>query len=483
MRSMNMRAAIGCALVAATAAGCATNPVTGRRQLSLVSEAQEVQLGQQNAQAVSQEIGLVPDSALQRYVQSVGERLGKASERPNLPWTFRVIDDPTPNAFALPGGYIFVTRGLMDMMGSEAQLAAVLGHEIGHVTARHQVTMISRAQLAQLGLGIGSILVPQLQGLGNLASSGLQLLFLRYSRDAERQADALGFRYALGQLYDVREMEKVFVSLERSEQAQSKGRSPLPTWLATHPGEEERIADVRRRVAQLPAGAAPGKVEAATFVQRLNGLTYGEDPRQGYFQQSVFYHPELRFRLQFPSGWQTQNVPQAVTAASPRQDAIAQLTLAQQARSADEAARAFFSSQAVRPGQGGRTTVNGLPAVVVNFQAQTDQGVVAGYAAWIEYGGRVYQILTYTPAQLFGQYDTLFRSLIGSFAQVSDPAVLNVRPNRIAVVRISSAMTLAQFQSRYPSTIPIDQLAILNQVEGPASTLPAGTLVKRVVRS
>jgi predicted Zn-dependent protease len=189
---------VAAALVGGGAAACAVNPVTGRTQLSLVSEAQEVQLGRQSAAQVAQEIGLVPDSALQTYVQRVGGTLAAASERPNLPWTFRVVDDATPNAFALPGGFIFVTRGMMNMMTSEAELASVLGHEIGHVTAKHQVTMISRAQLAQLGVGLGSVLVPQLQSLGGLANTGLQLLFLRYSRDAERQADYLGFRYALG---------------------------------------------------------------------------------------------------------------------------------------------------------------------------------------------------------------------------------------------------------------------------------------------
>ena len=474
---------VAAALVVGGAAACAVNPVTGRNQLSLVSEAQEIQLGRQSAVQVSQELGLVPDSSMQAYVQRVGGALAAASERPNLPWTFRVVDDPTPNAFALPGGYIFVTRGLMAMMTSEAELATVLGHEIGHVTAKHQVTMISRSQLAQIGLGLGSVLAPQLQGLASAASTGLQLLFLRYSRDAERQADLLGFRYALGQHYDVREMASVFQALQRVEQAQAAqtGRSPVPTWAASHPGEAERIADVQRRVATVPAGQAT-RVEGPQYLQRLNGLLYGENPRQGFFQQNVFLHPDLRFRLTFPAGWKTQNLPQAVTGVSQRQDAMVQLTLAQQARSADEAARAFFSQQGVQAGQGGRTTVNGLPAVVVPFQAQAQQGVVAGMAAFIEYGGTVYQVLAYTPAQLYGQYQGLFQQVIGSFGPVSDPAVLNVRPNRVSIVRLPQAMTLAEFNRRYPSAIPIDELAIINQVAGGSSTLPAGALAKRIVR-
>jgi len=484
-RSTGSRAGrwVAAALVGGGAAACAVNPVTGRNQLSLVSEGQEIQLGQQSAQQVAQEIGLVQDSALQAYVQRVGSTLAAASERPNLPWTFRVVEDATPNAFALPGGYIFVTRGMMNLMTNEAELSSVLGHEIGHVTAKHQVTMISRAQLAQVGLGLGSVLVPQLQSLGGLANTGLQLLFLRYSRDAERQADLLGFRYALGQHYDVREMAHVFESLQRVEQAQQAktGRSPLPTYMASHPGEPARIADVERRAAQVPAGSAT-RVEGAPYLQRLNGLIYGENPRQGYFQGNVFLHPDLRFHVTFPQGWQTQNLPQAVTGVSQRQDAIVQLSLAQQSRSAGDAANRFFQQQGVQAGQGGQTTVNGLPAVVVYFQAQTQQGIVGGMVGFIEHGGNVYQLLAYSPAQLFQQYEGLFRGVIGSFGPESSAAVLNVRPNRVSIVRVPQAMTLAEFQRRYPSSIPIEELAIINQVQGPTATLPAGAMVKRIVR-
>jgi predicted Zn-dependent protease len=209
---------------------------------------------------------------------------------------------------------------------------------------------------------------------------------------------------------------------------------------------------------------------------------YGENPRQGYFQQNLFLHPDLRFHVAFPQGWKTQNLPQAVTGASPRQDAIVQLTLAEQSRSAGDAANRFFAQQGVQAGQGGQTTVNGLPAVVVYFQAQTQQGVVGGIVSFIEYGGHVYQILGYTPAQLAGQYEGLFRQVIGSFGPESNPEVLNVRPNRMSIVRVPQAMTLTEFNRRYPSAIPIEELAIINQVAGPTATLPAGAMVKRVVR-
>jgi len=471
-----VRARAAAALACVLAAGCATNPVTGRRQLALISEAQEIQLGRQSAQEVGQQLGLVDNAALQQYVQRIGEELARGSERPALPWTFRVVDDPTPNAFALPGGFIFVTRGMMNLIDSEAELAAVMGHEVGHVTARHSVTQISRGQLAQLGLGVGSIFFPEAaQTFGGLAQTGMQLLFLSYGRDAERQADELGFRYALRERYEVREMDDVFTTLLRLGQA--SGRSTLPSWAASHPAEPERIRSAQARADTVTT--RPLNVRREEYLARIDGLMYGENPRQGFFRDGVFLHPDLRFRIEFPQGWRTQNTPQSVNALAPQQDAVLQLTLAQ-GSGADDAARRFLSQQGIRPGQGGRQTVNGSPAVVTYFQAQTQQGVVGGMAAFIEHGGRVYQVLAFTPAQVFARHEPSFRRVIGSFAPVTDPAVLNVRPNRVDIVRTTRPMTLAQFNRQYPSVVPIAELAILNQVEGESTSLPAGSW-KRVI--
>jgi predicted Zn-dependent protease len=149
--------------LAGLAGACATNPVTGKQQLALVSEQQEIQLGRETDQQVVQQLGLYPDEDLQRYVDAVGQQLAADSERPELPWTFRVVDDASVNAFALPGGFIYLTRGIMTHFNNEAEMAAVLGHEIGHVTARHSVQQISRQQLASLGLGLGMILAPELR--------------------------------------------------------------------------------------------------------------------------------------------------------------------------------------------------------------------------------------------------------------------------------------------------------------------------------
>jgi len=464
--------------LAPVVAACATNPVTGKSELSLVSEQQEIQMGQQGAQQVAQEVGLVKDQALQNYLQTVGSGIASKSERPNLPWTFRAVDDPSPNAFALPGGYVFVTRGLLDLMNNEAELASVLGHEIGHVTARHSVHQMSEQQLAQLALGVGAILSPTVAQLGGAASQGLGLLFLKYSRDDERQADDLGFRYALNQGYDVRYMDDVFRSLQRLGEASKE--SPLPSWLATHPGEAERIQTIDSKLAQLqPAQLANTKVNAREYLQRVNGLVYGADPRNGFFQGNTFYHPDLRFQISLPSGWQGQNLSQAVIAVSPQQDGIIQLTLAQ-GNSPEAAARAFLSQQGIQAGQASQQTVNGVPAVASTFQAQTEQGVIQGLAAFFTYNGATYQVIGYAPAQRFGAYESAFRQSLGSFAPVTDSRVLNVQPKKLNVVSLPQQMTLAEFAQRNPSTIPLAELAIVNQVEDPNKALPAGTPVKQV---
>jgi len=474
----NARAAITSIALSLVIAACATNPVTGRSEISLISQDQEIQMGQQGAQQVVQEIGLVNDQALQNYVQQVGAALAAKSERPNLPWNFRVVDDPTPNAFALPGGFIFVTRGLLDLMNNEAELASVLGHEIGHVTAKHSVTQMSQQQLAQLGLGIGAILSPTVAQFGELASQGLGLLFLKYGRDDERQADDLGFRYALNQGYDVREMDDVFRSLQRI--GDGSKRSALPTWLATHPGEAERIQTINAKLAQLqPSQVSSLRTGEREFMQRVDGMVYGVNPRNGFFQGSTFYHPDLRFQMTFPNGWQGQNLTQAVVGVSQQQDAIIQLTLAQ-GNSPEAAARAFLGQQGIQAGQASTQTVNGIPAVASTFQAQTEQGVIQGLAAFFTYNGRTFQVLGYSPAQRFSAYADVFRGSLGTFAPVTDARILNVQPNTVDVVSLPQPMSLSQFAQRYPSTIPIAELAIVNQVEDANSQLPAGTLLKQV---
>jgi predicted Zn-dependent protease len=465
------------ALAAAAMASCATNPVTGQRQLALISESDEIAMGREASQEVEQTIGLVDNSELQAYVRRVAMPMAQASERPNLPWTFGVVDDPTPNAFALPGGFVYVTRGMTTLMRSEAEMASVLGHEIGHVTARHSVTAISRQQLAQLGLGIGGLLSSQLQRFGGLLGTGMGLLFLQNGRDAERQADDLGFRYALNRNYAMSEMSDVFRALERLEPAEG---SALPTFLSTHPSPGARVETIDAKVAALPSGSRGTIVREAEYLRQIDGLVYGEDPRQGFFREGEFVHPDLRFRFAFPRGWKGQNLKQAVVGVSPQQDAALQLTIVG-GRSPETAARQFSSQSGVSLTDAAAQNINGLPAVIGYFEAATDSGTVAGIISWVSYDGRTYQLLTYAPASAVSNHDSLFRQVVRSFGPLRDQAALNVRPNRINIVTLPDRLTLSEFNRRMPSAIQVDELAVINDVPSASTALPPGTLVKRVV--
>jgi predicted Zn-dependent protease len=459
------------------ASGCATNPVTGKSEISLVSESQEIAMGKEAAQQTIQSIGLVDDPQIQQYVSSIGMKMAAASERPNLPWEFHVVNDASVNAFALPGGFIFVTRGLLTYINDEAELATVVGHEIGHVTNRHSVQQISKAQLAQLGLGLGSVLSSDIAQYAGLASQGLQILFLKYSRDAENQADLAGFRYALNQNYDVREMANVFQTLDRVSASGGGGR--LPDWLATHPNPGTRIKNTEARLDTLHRDLSNTIIGREQYLGHIQGLAFGDDPRQGFFQGNRFYHPDLKFQLTFPEGWKTQNTPDAVVAVSPSQDAVIQLGLAGKA-SPREAAAKFLSQQGVRAGNGSSTSINGMPAASSYFEAQSEQGTIQGLVTFISYGGNTYGLLAYTGAGKLSTYDGVFKQATASFSEVRDPAILSVKPAKVEVVKLPKEMTLQQFNAQYPSSIPIEQLAIINEVDGAESVIPAGRMVKRV---
>jgi predicted Zn-dependent protease len=458
-------------------ASCSTNPATGKHQLALISEQQEIAMGKEADGQVQQQLGLYNDPELQAYVNRIGQRLAADSERPNLPWTFRVVDDPVVNAFALPGGFIYVTRGLMTHLTSEAELSSVLGHEIGHVTGRHSVEQMSKAQLAQIGLIAGMIVRPELANYGDLANTGLQLLFLKYGRDAERQADDLGLRYLDREGYDPRQMAEVFQTLERVSAQQKQGR--IPNWLSTHPAPGDRIQRVNAHIAESGRDFSQAKVGRETYLKAIDNVVFGQNPREGYFVGNTFIQPDLGFEIRFPQGWRTSNEKQAVGAMSPNQDAIVVVTLSDQ-RSPQAAAQQFFAQQGVQAGQSLRTDLGGLPAVARVFGVQTQSGELEGIAAFAEKDGKVYRILGYTSAQRFRNYSDEFSSSIGTFGPVRDRSALNVEPKRVDVVSLPSSMTLEEFARRYPSTVDLETVAIINQANA-NTRFPAGAEVKRVV--
>jgi predicted Zn-dependent protease len=443
-----------------------------------ISEGQEIRAGQRAARESARTLGLVADQALQDYVQQVGARLTETSERSQLPWTFRVLDDPMPNAFALPGGFVFVTRGLLGVVNSEAELAGVLAHEVGHVNARHGVQALGRQSGAELG--VWAVPVAELRSLDGGAAAGVGLLFAEHTADAERQADDLGLRYVLAAGYDVREVADVFAALGRLEGV--GGRSALPSWLTSHPDPGDRAEAAARRADAARESIDSLRQNRFEYLDQIEDLVYGHDPRQGFFRGATFFHPELRFRLQLPSGWRYRNLAQAVVATSPDRDAAIQLTIVEQTAPAEAAERFLGQSGVSATGDIATETVRGNLAVLVPFRVATGAGTAAGAAAWIAYGGRTYQIVGIAASQAANGHADTFREAARSFGPVTDARLLDVRPNRINIVRLGRTTTFDAFNRRYPSVVDAEEVALLNRVSGPSSRLRAGGRVKRVVK-
>jgi predicted Zn-dependent protease len=318
------------------------------------------------------------------------------------------------------------------------------------------------------------IVRPELARFGDLAQAGMSLLFLRFGRDAERQADDLGLRYMTKQDYDPRDAIEVFSMLDRVGEASGEGR--LPAWLSTHPAPEDRAQRIQAAIQQQ--GLAGTKEERREYLGHVEGMVFGDNPREGFFEGSTFYHPELRFRLQFPQGWKGQNQKQAVGATSPQEDAIVVLTLAP-GTSAEQAASQFLSQQGLRAGGAQRTSVQGLPAVTAVFQAATEQTVIAGRVVFLEYDGKVYRLLGYTPNDRFSAYDRVFSASLGSFGPLSDRRYIDVQPKRVKVVEIARPTTVSELHREQRATVTPEVLALINHVPT-GGTLPPGP-VKVVV--
>ncbi|MEX0690438.1 MAG: M48 family metalloprotease [Gemmatimonadales bacterium] len=472
MRFVALALAIGTA-----AGGCATNPATGRSQVMLISEAQEIAMGREYDQVIVASIGLYPDPALQTYIQRLGAQLAATGERPNLPWTFRVVDDPTVNAFAVPGGFIYVTRGLMAHLNSEAELAAVVGHEIGHVTARHTVSQMSNQQLAGLGLGIGSILSSDVARYADVAGAAVGILFLKHSRDDEREADDLGLRYLRRGNFDPRAMPDVFVMLERVSAFHGGGR--VPEWLATHPSPANRRENIANQIAALPQDFAGTTVNHESYIQRLDGQVFGVNPREGFTSGAVFQHPDLRFQIAFPQGWAVNNGKQAVVAVSEANDGAVELTMASEA-SAEAAAQAFFGQEGLTSGAVSRAQLHGLPASRATFTVAAEGGRMDGSAVFVEHGGAVFRLLGYAPSARWSAYRAIVEQSLISFQPLTNAAALAVQPHRLVILRLASRTTITTLAGQRPSPTAGDVLALINQVEV-GTSLASGQLIKWVV--
>lgn len=312
--------------------GCATNPVTGQSDFVLMSEEQEIALGRQYSPQVLKETPAYDNPELAAYVQRIGEQVASHSHRANLIYRFTVLDSQDVNAFALPGGYIYITRGLLAYLNSEAELAAVLGHEIGHVTARHSVRQQSTATATGL---IGAVLAGAtgVQGAGDLANIASTALVRGYGREHELEADRLGAEYLARSNYDPQAMLRVIQVLKNQEsfelqRAKEEGREPrvYHGLFSTHPENDQRLKEVIGAANKYATPNAKNN-HAEAFISKQEGLVFGDSEREGIRRGNRFYHRDLDFALVFPDGWRIENQPNRLLAQSQDNDGLIQFSI------------------------------------------------------------------------------------------------------------------------------------------------------------
>ncbi len=455
--------------------GCTTGyvPATGERRYLGYTWEQETQIGKQASKEVAATFGLYHDAKLEQYVSEVGNRVlatshlrrpGVEAEFRNTPVTFSILDSPIINAMALPGGYVYVTRGMLSHLNNEDQLATVLAHEIGHVAARHAARQAWQQQISQ-GLLLGGALLGQVAGLPaqdilNLGGMATQMLFLRYSREDELEADKLSVEYASLAGYDPRQVIPFFQALNRIEQ--KEGQS-VPGFLSTHPNPGDRIQRIRELA---PASVAKRITADSRYLNEIDGLVVGEDPRQGFVERNVFYHPGLRFRFPVPRGFNVVNQPTQVIMVENQNRAILGFTSTQE-RSLESAAARFLNQPGLRVLERGPRRSGGFPAYEALADGKMDNGqVVRVMIYFIEYHGSIYNFVGYTSPQTFGTFRNAFLDTMEGFGEIQDRRMLDREPVRVTLEHVSRS---ARFRDLIPSTLPADMkpddVAILNQAE------------------
>lgn len=470
---------------------CAVNPVTGKKQVSFMSEAQEIATGKQSDPSVVAQFGLYPNQQLQDFLNAKGQEMAKVSHRSELQYTFRLLDSDVLNAFAVPGGYVYFTRGIMAYFNNEAQFAGVLGHEIGHIAARHSAQQYTKQMISQVALIGGMIFSEKLASMAGDAMQGLELLFLKFSRDDETQSDKLGVEYSSAIGYDAKEMAYFFKTLDRYSNQGESGR--LPEFMSTHPDPGNRFVNVTNLATQWQQShsATNLKVNRDSYLTMIDGLVYGEDPRQGYVSDFVFYQPEMKFQYNVPTNWLTQNSPLQVQHAPQDGNAMLILTLSEQ-KTIQTAADEVIKNYQLKVTNQQSKTINGLNGYTfladyyengqptTTSTSQQQEEALALLTTVIEYNSNIYLFHGLCAKADYAKYQNAFINTMYSFKQLTDQSKINVLPERIKIVKTTTNTTLAQVLTQYniPSSRH-NEMAILNGMET-TTALPSGTLVKVV---
>lgn len=463
---------------------CAVNPVTGKKQIVLMSESQEIAMGAAADPEIVAQYGRYEDKILQDFITQKGNEMAAISHRPDLKYEFKIVDSEVLNAFAVPGGYVYFTRGIMAHFNNEAEFAGVLGHEIGHITARHSVSQQSKAILGQVGLIGSMILVPQVAEFAEPLSEGLGLLFLKFGRDAERQSDELGVEYSSKIGYDAKEMAGFFNTLER--QSSGSESAELPDFLSTHPNPGDRniavskLSDEWKKKLNL----IDPKVSRESYLKKIEGLIYGEDPKQGFLENDLFYHPVLKFQLNTPKGWNYQNKPQELEFAPKDGKAILMMTLIP-GKSLEEAASNVVEKNNLQVLESNQITVNGLNALSILADVKVEQKkqqqqapTVRTLSYLIQYNDNIYHILGASSVTDFNSYSENFLQTMKNFKELKDASKLNKQPERIRIKPVKQSGTLKQALNSY--NMPEKKQEEISLLNGMLLTdkVLAGSLIK-----
>jgi len=483
---MRRSAAVWTALL--TSLACATNPVTGREEIVLMSPSREAAVGREAAAQVAQEMGLVEDPALLAYVRQVGARVAAHSPRKDVTFQFAIANMAETNAFALPGGYIYVSRGLLALARSEDELANVLAHEVGHVAARHAAQRETRAMGVGLPALLGTLAAGAVGGQG-AASAASQLgqvagagLIASYGRDQERQADEVGQRMAKAAGYDPGGMA-TFLSALDSEVTLRLGKPRRPTFLDSHPATPERVASAGARAKTLgSSGALAPPAARSAFVARLEGILVEEDPAEGVVRENAFLHPDLDLRLVFPEGWAVQNGKQAVGAQDPKGAALIVLLGQERGDDPRAAAETFLrkNAQSLELLEHGAFSGAGAPGHRVRARVALSQGTAGAELFWFAHRGSIYRLQCLAGEPSFAAFLPGFERSAKSFRSLTREERASIRERRLHVVSPKGSDSLSGLASRSGNVWRLELVALANGLEANAGPAP-GQRIKLAV--
>jgi predicted Zn-dependent protease len=433
----------------------------------LVTESDDRRVGEKEQKAAIADLGLMQDDALQAYVQRIGDRVAAQAPERSFTYRFQVLNPWTPNAFALPGGFIFISRGLLALTNSEDELAGVLGHEIVHAAARHAAAQQVIASATPFAFGWW--------GAAQLAA---------YARDQEREADDGGQRLAVAAGYDPLALADLLRGLEQEDRLQL-GASRLPGFFAHHPTNTERMATAFARGRELRiARGISGPHDRASYLHRLEGMVVGDDPAEGVFQGSRFLHPELGIAMSFPEGWTLVNTARMVAAFPPTRDARFSLEGAGQGDDPRVAAGAFLAGEArhahARIVSAQSLEIGGLPAYEIRAYATTPEGFVASQITWIAHGGTIYRLSATAPTSRADRYFGRARAMARSFRSITDDERASIRVERLRLATARDDEDLAALSRRTDNAWDPARTAVMNGMV-PDSRLEGGQLVKIAV--